>query len=344
MSGADYLRELLFPLRSASVLIAMATFFLLASLAWAAGLFGIWLLLIVFTALIRYLVLVAEARANDLDVAPPGIEYFSLVGNFWTLFPVLPVAAAAMLVAETSKSLGSSAALALALTFAFVLPASVAVLVISHSVIESLNPVAAWRLIKNTWPEYLYAPLTAGLLPLALMTFGQLPAWVMTLIVLYLLTAFFAVIGAITRRENLVHAVDIPEPLEVDAAELDARLERHREKVLNHAYGFVSRGNRAGGLAHIDDWIRQDPDPERAWPWFLEQMLKWESSDHALFFAQRYLDRLLAAGEDLKAVKLMLRGRLLNPEFRPTAQYLDAAIEAAHTCDNDELAQALKRL
>ena len=50
------------------------------------GLLGIWLAIATIPAFLRYLTMIAEARAQGRDAAPPGIEYFSLVGNVWTLF------------------------------------------------------------------------------------------------------------------------------------------------------------------------------------------------------------------------------------------------------------------
>ena len=50
-----------------------------------------WLMVVTIPAFLRYLTLIAEARAEGRDAAPPGIEYFTPVGNAWTLFPVIPV-------------------------------------------------------------------------------------------------------------------------------------------------------------------------------------------------------------------------------------------------------------
>ena len=92
MGFNDYLRELTFPARSLGTGIALITFYLLGQLISLAGLFGVWLATMVAPALCRYLVLLAQARARGVEADAPGIEYFSLVGNGWTLFPVVPAA------------------------------------------------------------------------------------------------------------------------------------------------------------------------------------------------------------------------------------------------------------
>ena len=116
---------------------------------------------------------------------------------------------------------------------------------------------------------------------------------------------------------------------------------RERLRILTHAYGFASRGNRDGALAHIYDRLASDPDPDGAWPWFLEQMLAWDDPFPGLLLAQQYLGRLLEFGDEVAAVKLMLRCRMLDDRFRPLSPDLPAAIEAARSCGNDDLVAAL---
>lgn len=132
------------------------------------------------------------------------------------------------------------------------------------------------------------------------------------------------------------------EPAAANAIDADVLL-KQRTTVLNHAYGFVSRGNRSGGLQHIYYCLQDDPDPAAAWPWFFEQMMRWESNDAALQFAQRYLRELLHAGLKIQAVKLLLRARLVSERFRPLPDDTDRAIDAAKATGNDELAKALEQ-
>ena len=112
---------------------------------------------------------------------------------------------------------------------------------------------------------------------------------------------------------------------------------------LNHAYGFASRGNVDGALQHIHQWIRSDPYPGDAWPWFFGAMLKWEDTYPALRLAQDYLDLLLEASDSSAAVKLMLRCKYANEEFRPHADSRDAAIAQAESLDHREVVEWLRR-
>lgn len=341
MNLRDYLRELAFPVSSSTTLIALVTFAALIQLAGMAGMLGIWLAVIVVPAFFRYLTIVAEARARGREAETPGIEYFTFGGNLWTLFPVVPALVAAFLVAKTGATFGDLPAMLVALGFAALLPALVGVLVITHSPLQSIDPRALDRFIHGCGPGYWYAPATAVLIVLAPTMLVFLPDWAQNIVEIYFLAAFFAVIGAVTREAGLFDEIDIPEAIEPDAEKVLAGLQSDRIKVVNHAYGFTSRGNRDGGLEHIYDWLVKDPDPDAAWLWFFEQMLRWDDTYPALLLAQQYLGRLLEHNDKVGAVKLMMRCRLANEGFRPLSADLPAAISAAEACRNDELLAAL---
>lgn len=343
MTPREFLDELAYPVRSGGTLIAIITFMLLMWLVRAAGMLGIWLAVAVVPAFLRYLTMIAEARAEGRDAAPPGIEYFTLVGNVWTLFPVIPVFIMASLVGAAEESWGGLAAAILAATFALPFPALIAVLVITHSPLQSVDPRALFRFVRHCGKSYWYAPAVAMLYVVVPGFFESLSHLARNFVEIYLLVALFAVTGAVTRGSDLFRDVELPENAETDEEKLIAGLTRRRTGVLNHAYGFVSRGNRDGGLEHIYQWLVSDPDPDEAWPWFLEQMLRWQDGYPALLLAQQYLGRLLDNGEKVAAVKLMLRCRLVDEAFRPLAADLSKAIEAAKACDNPDLAEALSR-
>ena len=343
MTPREFVDELTWPARSGSTLIALITFVLLFSLVRAAGMLGIWLAVATVPAFLRYLTMIAEARAQGRDAAPPGIEYFTIVGNVWTLFPVIPVFIVASLVGETRDAFGDVAAGVLATGFALLFPALIAVLVITHAPLQSIDPRALLRFIRRCGSSYWYAPAAALLsvfLP-ALLAF--LPATLLNAVEVYSLIVLFAVTGAVTRGTNLFTEVDLPEAAEVDEEKWHRGLARKRTQVLDHAYGLASRGNREGGLEHIYQWLARDPEPDEAWQWCFEQMLTWQDSYPGLLLAQQYIGRRLEAGDQVGAVKLMLRCRLIDATFRPLSADLPRAIAAAEACGSAELAAELSR-
>lgn len=340
----DIFGHLVYPIRATTAHVAILTFFLLVELALFAGVLGLFLLLLVAPAISRYLMLVLETRSHGHDVDPPTIELFGWFSAAWSVFPLLLAVAVAMLSAFLVSRAGWGAGAAVGAIAVVSLPASLGVLAISHSPAQSIDPRRLLALIGRCGAGYAVLPgsvVAAGLLFVVLRMLG-VPEFLLRLFAWYFLFGFFSLIGAVLRAYRLADDLSIPDPIEPDAAEPGGTLIRNRNSVLTHAYGFVSRGNRRGGLKHVLDWLMTDPLPETAWPWFFEQMTTWEDADAALEFAQHYLGRLLQSGEQLAAVKLLLRCRGINPRFRPLPEDTEAAVVAALQCDNDDLARFLR--
>jgi hypothetical protein len=171
-----------------------------------------------------------------------------------------------------------------------------------------------------------------------------LPWMLANLIQMFLLVSFFSLVGSLIEPYGLIKNVSIPDALEPGEDEIAADMETARIKVLNHAYGFVSRGNRQGGFAHIEERINNEQDVAAAWAWFFDRMMRWEQQQHALFFAQKYVHDMLKHGEKILATKVIMHCRLVNEEFHPFRDDLPAAIEAAESTGNFELAAVLKRV
>ncbi len=222
------------------------------------------------------------------------------------------------------------------------LPASIAVLAITHSPLQSLNILALGRLWKRCRGTFWVAALfliVASWLAAEVLTLDFV--W-SSLVWLLLSFAFFSLVGSLIEPYGLIEDIDIPAPLEQDTDLVTTELERTRAGVLNHAYGFISRGNREGGFQHLFDWIEEDPDPVGAWDWFFAQMLRWENKRPALFFAQHHIHDHLRHGEQVPAVKLIMHCRLIDEQFRPFRDDTAAAIAACDACDNPELAASLR--
>ena len=332
--------ELAFPARSLSCLLAFIVFALLLVLAARAGIFGIWLAIIVVPALFRFLVTIAAARSAGRDVDTPGIELFTLGGNAWTLFPVAWLVVLALLAVLLADDY-PAAAYAVAIAGAALWPAMLGVLVITHSPLESLNPAALGRLIRHAGPGYAWLPAVLALTVAASRWAAEAAGALGDVVLLYGLFACHALIGAMLREASLIDAIDVAEDGTVRARADSARLARERQLTLNHAYALFSRGNRPGALAHLSEWLAGDPDPLEGRAWFQAQMLAWEGPLPALLFGADHLGWLLAAGERVRAVKLMLRLRLADPAFYPDAADVPAAIAAARACGNADLAAAL---
>lgn len=352
MKPNEFLREVMTPLTSPAVLLAMVLFFLLFQVAMLATVFGMviaavlaaQLIIFVLPALLRYLMVVLEARIHGREPDALGIDLFPWVGNVWTLFPIVHIGVFIYVVYLTDANFGPTAALGIALLYAFLLPASLVTLAMTHSALASLNPATVFALIKRRGFAYLIGPaFIVAATWLVVRINAKLNMDMLTqFISFYFIFAAFALFGGLMRSLELEREVEIPLPADIDAERAEELHLITRTAVLNHAYGIVSRGNRVKGLEHIFKALRDDPYEEAGWAWFFENMLRWENPDAGLAFAQHYVHELLRYGENVKAVKVMMRCRLINPAFRPLAEDIELAIHAAEDCYNDELATFLR--
>jgi len=344
MTPAESLRAIAYPVTNGVVFVGIIVFGLLLSLVAAAGLLGIWLMIAVLPALVRFQVMVLEARMRGVDPQPPGIEFFSIVGNAWTLFPLVHLVLFAVGVWKLGELFGAGGIVVFSIAMALVYPASLIVLALTHSPLQSLNPVAIGNLMDRVGFGYIVLPLYfVASAVLSALVFSGLPALLRIFADLVMGFSFMSLSGSLMAPFELEKEIDIPDPLEKTPDAIAADLENERTGVLTHAYGFVSRDNRTGGLGHIYGWLERDPDPAAAWAWFFERMMQWERNEAALFFAQQHLKRLLAAGQGVAAVKVMMRCRLVNERFKPLEEDRAAAIAAARACNNEELAAVLER-
>ncbi len=356
MKPADFFYEATYPLRHSAPFAAILSFGLLSGIALQAAEFaitsGYWpalgfafvVSLIILPATVRYPLLLIEARAQGVDPAVPGPEILSWLSDWWSLFPLVHIAKWIALAWFAGDVAGETGVVVIIIVSLVLNPAELAVLAVTRSPLDSLNPLTLYRLIARIGASYLAVPAALLLLIGVELIIPSLPLWLGVLIGYFACSGFYAVVGGMVRPFELFDEVQLAtvEPT-VEKKILD--LVKSRTEVLNHAYGLASRGNFPGALDHISGWLETDePYPGDGWPWFFDAMLKWEDSFPALKLAQRYLDVLLAAGEDRAAAKLMLRCRHLSDQFRPSTASKDRALEAAQTFGNPELETWLSRL
>ena len=337
-------RELVYPLTETAVISAMILFTLLTALASLASVVGVWLFVVIIPAFFRYLLYLLEARAKGRVAPILGIELFNWAENFWSLFPLVLIALIGWGTWFIATELSAKAAIIFGVAVFLIFPASMSVLAVTRSPPQSLNPVAVIQLIKACHNDYVVILVQFGLVSFLLYGLVLLgtPKFFLGFAVFYQVVLLFTFTGAVLFNNKIVVQVDIPDALEPGEEELREQLLKNRQDVANHAYGFVSRGNRAGGLQHIRTRIDAEADPDDASRWFFNEMLKWESSDAALFFAQSWLTRLLYRQQSVDALKLVSRCLLENPAFRPLAEDRAEVIELAQQANHDELLRQLR--
>lgn len=346
MTVSDLVAEFARPLTDKGMLFGLLGFLLLFTLASAAGMFGIWLLLVTLPAWVRFLLHCTTARIDGRPVDPPGIETFNLIGDVWRYLPLVLIALAYLAVTGAGSVAGPVAAAAVALAALAVLPASIGLLALTHSPLEALDPRSIRHMLRMCGRSYFYIPLALVITSAALYALSALglPNWVVQAGELYTLLLLFSLTGSVVAASGAADEVDIPAGVEAPVEEQTARLVRERTAVLNHAYGLASRGNSAGGLQHIEAYIASFSTYEARideFGWFFQKLLDWEDRNFALLFARDYLSELVRAGDRAPALKALARSYHEADGFRPhrdDVATLRAWAEAAH---HDDLVRRL---
>jgi len=351
LKPSELAREFVLPLTTPAVFFALLMYFGFLQIALLGRTFGLVIALVlaaqlavfVLPALLRTLMQLLEARSMGKEPQPPAIEMFSWVGNLWTLLPVVHLVLA-VYGYYIVGSLYGVAGYVVGVAYVLLLPASLILLAVTHSAVTSVNPLAILLLLRRCGSRYLVGPLfTIGSVAAVIWLQSELGSDMLTeFLGLYLLFAAFAVFGGMVRPLQLQQDLEVPEVARLRDTEFIEQLGLVRDAALNHAYGLVSRGNRAGGLEHVFAALADDPDSANGWYWYFDRMLRWHDNNAGLAFAQHYVHYLLRHGDHVQAVKVMLRCQLINPAFKPLAEDLPQAIAAAEDCRNHELVASLR--
>ena len=340
---SDIARAVLAPLTEPSMLLSLLMFWALLTLGLYRLPFGALILILSLPPMFRYQSFIVDACANSKVPGAFDAEYFSWVGTGWTMFPLLLAIILGYAGFRATEAWGAAGMWAAIIVSAAIVPASLAVLAITHSAIQAMNPVALFRVVEQAGMQFIAAPVYILLVAGLTLESGTLPLWAILFVLVFVMFSVASLTGTLIAGPGLAQKVGIPEPLGPDESRSAAELLKFRESTLAHAYGFISRNNRDGGFRHLYSAIEEDPDPVAAWDWYLGSMFLWENKVHALFFAQQYIRDALAHNEDIRAVKAALRCYRENQQFRPLRENVPALIDVAERTGNAELAEVLKR-
>jgi hypothetical protein len=344
MKPSDVIREILYPLKNIAIVFAMLFFWMLFGLVQRAGLIGLWLLIIIAPAYIRYLLYLLEARANNRSPPVPEISMFNPVDNLWSLTPLILISMLIWVDILFADSDLAWLGILLGMVIFLIVPSTLAILAVTHSPSESLNPSAVLRMIRVCGAGYFLVPAVIILISVlfVLFEFLGLPPFFTNLGKSYQIVLLFTLTGAVLHANDVAVQVDIDPPLEKSDAEISRDLEKERQKVANHAYGFINRNNRAGGLAHINQWIDKEADTDAAYAWFFREMLTWENSTAALFFAQVYMNWLLRGEQDVAALKLAARCLHEDSRWKPQLEDRALFLQVAEQHGREDLIRQVK--
>lgn len=358
MTPAALLGQLAMPVTRLPVLLALLLFWLLAAIALLfiavfarvsliLAALGVLLVIGLFApALIRYLLRLLEATA--MRQPSPVFEAALLLpgDGLWRLAPVVPVAVLLSLHFYLAEHWAMAAVLLPVLLAALLMPLSLAQLAVTHSAWQSLNPAAMYRLARRLGVRYLPLPffVAAGLgvlfwlMHVNVMPLLQAGAW------LYYLAAVSTVTGGVLASHVDIGAeTDLPPPVHASPASVAAAGTRRRQQALNHAYELASRGNRNGSFDYLKKFADTDDDPLAAEHWFLNAMLRWESRNAALHYAQIHIGHLLDAGYDVDAMKVIARCLREDAAFKPAVADRERVLATAERLGNRDVIASVNR-
>jgi hypothetical protein len=310
-----------------TILATAAAYGLLFWIADMAGLFGLWLGLLVFFSLWRfcYTVLLSVAQGHS-RIPPPDIDRRNPLGKWawfwhWFFFPGLVIAAAFY------QPLGS-VIIVLAIV---VFPASAAVMGATSSLSDAFHPSALIRfartLGRNYWLLVLgFVAVTVGgavaIVGLAFVADLSPVLWFFAsiatdMVFVWALLSGFALIGSALRA----HRLDFDIPGEIKPPEDRARKHQHEDwrRMLDIAYGSFRSGIQVSGYNTLHQLVAANGDSIEVNYWLVENMLEWEDKKYALEVAAKLFPRLVARGDLPAAFELYKRCRRRNPDFRPAA-------------------------
>lgn len=337
-----------------TLLVVAAVYGLLLKIALAAGLFGIWLAILVTLSLWRfaYAVLHDVARGRR-DPPAPGPETANPVQE---LSLVLHAGLYLLLtwLFATTPFVGEEVPgeivrwLCLGIVLA-VFPASAAVMGITGNIAAAMNPFAFGAVIRVLGGRYLaLMAACAALTVSATLTVGALgSSGVLTSLLGYVVSvwaflALFALIGA------AICAQRADFDLITDSDAMEARDVRDRERAwesaLHRAYASIRSGHADRGYDTIRELIAAERDSLDVYDWIFSRMLLWEDRRHGLALAERFVGRLAEEKRYGAALELIDQCRALDAAFRPPAASAAALSAYARTIGRPRLADELATL
>lgn len=319
-AAASLIAYLSRPLRGGSLGV-LVVFALLVSLALSAGLFGLWLLLLLAVALSAYAFRLLDGTAEGRREPPVmGVEHFNPVTERRPLWLLLACWLGYLSHEGVSAFAPGWAATLWAWLLATLLPAAIGILGLrTDQPAWILYPIALLRTAREMGPHYLMclAALALGVVLYRYTEDANLIRPVAVFVQLYALFVVFSIVGGTlyNRRVELGTAtVDSPE-------QRDARRDREEQRALNSFEDEIYRLTRAGELQRAYDAIGQRlagaDDRLGLQRMILEALLRWEDKRLALRVARDLVSELIAARQSGAALEITGRCLQCDPAFRP---------------------------
>lgn len=340
-------------LTNSTLFVTAGVYAMLIVLAISAGLFGVWLLVLVILSLWRYGYAVLRAVAQGArNIPPPGIESMNPVGS-WTLllhfalFPAL-IASIAQIWPVGNQPVGRVLSASFSLVVVGVFPASAAIMGYTSNIVAALNPAAIRSVVRTLGLDYAWLVVAcAGLVfgaalirTTLLPSFGLLAGVTATMLEVWTLLAVFALIGSSLHA----HSDDFdlprapPSPEERDTEDL----RREWQAELDLAYGSLRSGDLQKGYGVLRELIERNNQSIELQCWLFDKLSGWEDGQHAFRVAERLIDRLVEIGDTPAALQLFTHCRQAGGELAMSAETSAALAAYADSIGQRGIASELR--
>jgi hypothetical protein len=332
MSLSSFLRYLLLPATSFTVLVFIAVVSLGFALALHSGFLGLAMAGLLSLWLFNYGFVLLEAIANGARETPVlAIEMLNPVHEWRPVILVAIVFLAAFLLGLVAVYGDARLAVLLGIVFFVALPASTGALAVGSSRWQAVNPVVLWHIVRSL--KFSYAVIVAMVLLYGFVDWQllredlvnwsllgsrllDLRGWGVTAWGVFAWLSLFTLMGGslYEHRIELGHdAADSPERRE---AHRQAQIHRERGKFLDRVHAQARSGNLAGAWATIEGELAEHHHRFETYDWLLDALSDREDARLARRLAQDYVARALGR-DNARATQIAQRGLRIDPAFRP---------------------------
>jgi hypothetical protein len=313
------LRHLARPARGGAAAVVIV-FALLLFIAAKAGLAGILLALILISWFFKYAYILFDHTARGFDEPPIlDIQMMNPLDEQRPLAQVAILGLIYLVLKFAGDYLGPTAANILTIGFAFVLPASIAVLGLEGNILNAVYPVAWFRLIQGLGPLYGIVLLIIAGYALGIVMLGRLGLWLpleIAICMFAVLSVFSGLGGALYERRHELGLETWVSPERTEDLRLKQEM-RQSEALVTEAYGLLRAGAHTKSWQLLTDWLTSRGSAPDDYRWLCGHVRSWDDSRYITRLTEDHVDRLLTLKRSGEALDVVAQRLSLDQSFRP---------------------------
>ena len=345
----DYLRVLLVPFRPTSLFMVAAFSLLITFFLWAAALLGMMGLLALIGVIVLNLWVLKYCFALVEQLADGATEPPVMDLDMLSPFEQRPWIQAAVLVAGAALcwKVGGNAGIALGVVLILVIPAQTALIAMGDNIIQAMNPLAWYRVIRGLGPLYLALLGALALIAGICVLLARLSLWTLIDVVILLLCelGYFGLMGSCIWMRRQPLGFEPSRSPERAAAREETERVKLRARMLDEVFESARIGKYVDATAPLAKWLR-DEDNEHAVRdslFVAERALNWQLLPALNPIGSTLIRHLLRFGRPDAALAVFEMFRQRSAQFTmDSAHDLRTLAEYADSVGKESLAQSMR--